>query len=171
MISKKMVKSINEQINKEIYSGYLYLSMAAYAKSIGLNGAANWFTVQLQEELFHAQKFYDYLNQQGGRVELASIDEPPKDFKDAKDLFEKTLLHEQMVTKRINDLVVAAKKDNDFATEAFLQWFITEQVEEESNAAELLQKFNLIGKDANALLTIDSQLAARVFVLPAPGAA
>ncbi|MFH1782188.1 MAG: ferritin [Candidatus Omnitrophota bacterium] len=168
MISKKMVKSINEQINKEIYSGYLYLSMAAYATSIGLNGVANWFTVQLQEELAHAQKFYNYVNQQGGRVELAAIDGPPKDFENIKDLFEKTLTHEQMVTKRINDLVALAKKENDNATETFLQWFVTEQVEEEANPTEILQKLNIVGKDGNGILTIDSQLQARVFTPIAP---
>lgn len=164
MINKKMTDSINEQINKEIYSGYLYLSMAAYSASIGLNGVANWFRAQLQEEMAHAQKFYDYVIQQGGRVVLKAIDEPPKDFKDARDLFQKTLEHEQMVTKRINNLVTLAKKENDHATETMLQWFVTEQVEEEANPTEILQKLDLIGKDGNGLLMIDSQLATRVFV-------
>lgn len=166
MISKKITDSINEQINKEIYSGYLYLAMAAYSASIGLNGLANWFKVQLQEEMAHAQKFYDYVVQQGGRVVLYAIDEPPKDFKDARDLLQKTLDHEKMVTKRINNLVKLAKKENDHATETMLQWFVTEQIEEEANPTEILQKLDLIGKDRDGLLTIDSQLAARVFVPP-----
>lgn len=171
MISKKMTDSINEQINKEIYSGYLYLSMAGYSASMGLNGFANWFKVQLQEEIAHAQKFYDYVIQQGGRVVLKAIDEPPKDFKDARELFQKTLEHEQMVTKRINNLVTQAKKENDHATGTMLQWFVTEQVEEEANPTEILQKLDLIGKDGNGLLTIDSQLATRVFVPPQPAQA
>ncbi|MBU3912419.1 MAG: ferritin [Candidatus Omnitrophica bacterium] len=170
MISTKMTDSINEQINKEIYSGYLYLSMAAYSASIGLNGFANWFKAQLQEEIAHAQKFYDYIVKQGGRVVLQAIDEPPKDFKDARDLFQKTLDHEKIVTKRINDLVIIARKENDRATETLLQWFVTEQVEEEETPTRILQKFDLIGKDENGLLTIDSQLATRVSVPPQSGA-
>ncbi|MBU4149397.1 MAG: ferritin [Candidatus Omnitrophica bacterium] len=170
MISTKMTDSINEQINKEIYSGYLYLSMAAYSASIGLNGFANWFKAQLQEEIAHAQKFYDYIVKQGGRVVLQAIDEPPKDFKGARDLFQKTLDHEKIVTKRINDLVIIARKENDRATETLLQWFVTEQVEEEETPTRILQKFDLIGKDENGLLTIDSQLATRVSVPPQSGA-
>lgn len=166
MISKKMEDSLNVQLNKELYSAYLYLSMAGYSYFSGLNGFANWFNVQLQEEVMHAKKFYDYIHQQGAKIALKSIDEPPKDFSGAIDLFEKTLEHEKKVTKRINDLVNLARKDADHATEAFLQWFITEQVEEESSAAEILQKLNLVGKDGTGLLTIDSQLAARVFIPP-----
>ncbi len=166
MISKKMAGSINEQTNKEIYSGYLYLSMAAYSASIGLNGFANWFKVQLQEEMAHAQKFYDYIIQQGGRVVLKAIDEPPKDFAGARDLFQKTLDHEKMVTKRIDNLVTLAKKENNHATENMLQWFVTEQVEEEASPTEILQKLDIVGEDGNGLLTVDSQLAARVFVPP-----
>ena len=166
MLSKKMVASFNEQINKEIYSAYLYLSMAAYVSSLGLNGFANWFTVQVQEEMIHAKKFYDYLIQQGGRVVLKAIDEPPKDFASPADLFEKTLEHEKKVTKRINVLVNQAKKENDHETDTFLQWFLTEQVEEEASPAEILQRLKIVGKDGNGLLTIDSQLATRVFVPP-----
>lgn len=168
MISKKMTASLNEQINKELYSAYLYLSMAAYSASIGLTGFSNWFTVQVQEELIHAKKFYDYVNQQGGRVILKAIDEPPKDFLSPIDLFEKTLAHEKKVTSRINDFVDMARKENDHATETFLQWFITEQVEEVASPTEILQKLNLIGKDGNGLLTIDAQLATRVFTPPQP---
>jgi ferritin len=167
MITKKMVESLNEQINKELYSAYLYLSMAAYAASIGLNGFANWFNVQVKEELTHADKFYNYVIQQGGRVSLREIEKPPENFSSAIDVFKKTLAHEQKVTKRINNLVNLASKEKDYATNTFLQWFVTEQVEEEANANEILQKINLVGKDGNGLLTIDSQLATRVFVPPA----
>tara|TARA_Y100000031_G_C8117403_1_gene336561 strand:+ start:346 stop:861 length:516 start_codon:yes stop_codon:yes gene_type:complete len=171
MISKKMVDEINEQINKEIYSGYLYLSMAAYATSIGLNGFANWFFVQMKEEMIHSQKFYDYLNQQGGRVALKAIDQPPKDFSNVRDLFQQTLDHERLVTKRINNLIKLAKKENDNATDTFLQWFVTEQVEEEASPTEVLQRLDIVGKDGNGILTIDSQLATRMFVPPPPPAA
>ncbi|MFC1508094.1 ferritin [Candidatus Omnitrophota bacterium] len=161
MLSEKIVASINEQINKEIYSGYLYLSMAAYSTSIGLNGFANWFTIQLQEELSHARKFYDYLKDKKGRIILSSIDEPPKDFEGPRDLFFKTLKHEQMVTKRIDGLVELAKKEKDSVTEKFLQWFVAEQVEEEENASKILHKFDPTGKDKDVLLKIDSELALR----------
>jgi len=169
MLSKKMIESLNEQINKELYSAYLYMSMASYASSIGLNGFANWFLVQVKEELSHAEKFYAYVIKQAGRVIAKAIDEPPSDFSSALDLFKKTLEHEQKVTKRIHNLVSHARKEEDHSTDAFLQWFVTEQVEEESNASELLQKLNLIGKDVNGLLTIDNQLATRVFVPPQAG--
>lgn len=167
MVSKKMIESINQQINREIYSAYLYLSMGAYAASLGLSGFANWFSVQVKEELTHAEKFYNYVIQQAGRVKLKAVEGPPQDFKSAVDLFEQTLEHEIKVTKLIHDLVDLARKESDHATETFLQWFVTEQVEEESNATEILQKLNIVGKDGNGLLTIDSQLATRVFVPPA----
>ena len=167
MISKKMTDSINGQINREIYSAYLYVSMAAYAASLGLKGFANWFQVQVQEELFHARKMYDYINQQGGRAVMKAIEEPPSDFKSPKDLFEKTLEHEKKVTAMINKLAGQSKTENDHATGIFMQWFVTEQVEEEANALEILQKLNLIGKDANGLFMVDAELAQRVFTPPA----
>jgi ferritin len=166
MISKNMTENLNHQINRELYSSYLYLSMAAYATSIGLRGFANWFNVQVKEELTHAEKIYNYVNQQGGRVLLEAIEQPTQDFSSAVDLFKQTLNHENKVTKMINSLVNLANKENDHATEAFLQWFVTEQVEEEANAVEILQKLELVGKDGEGLLMIDRQLAARVFVTP-----
>lgn len=167
MISKKMTDSINTQINREMYSAYLYLSMAAYSTSAGLKGFANWFQVQIQEELFHARKMYDYVNQQGGRVVLKDIEAPPAEFKSAKELFAVTLEHEKKVTAMINKLATQARSENDHATEIFMQWFVTEQVEEEANALEILQKMELIGKDANGLFMMDTELAKRVFVAPA----
>lgn len=167
MLSKKMAKALAEQMNKEAYSGYLYLGMSSYAASIGLNGIANWFMVQFQEEISHAQKFYNYLGQQGERVMLETIDKPPQDFSSAADLFEKTLEHEQKVTKMINDLVALAREEKDNATEIFLQWYVTEQVEEEANAQELLQKVKLVGEGGNGLFMIDNELAKRTFVPPA----
>jgi len=167
MLTKKMVDSINEQIKWELYSAYLYLSMSAYSTSIGLNGFANWFYVQTKEEMSHAERFYNYLIQQGSKIVLQAIEQPPVDFKSPLNMFDETLKHEQVVTKKINNLVKLARDQKDYATEAALQWFVTEQVEEEANAIENLQKLKLIGKDANALLTIDSQLALRVFTPPA----
>ncbi|MDD4956388.1 MAG: ferritin [Candidatus Omnitrophica bacterium] len=166
MLSDKMVKSINDQINKEIYSGYLYLGMASYAAQAGLPGVANWFTVQMQEELAHAQKFYDYVNRQGGRVLLKSVDEPPQKFSSPLELFKKTLAHEKIVTGLINKLVDQARAEKDHATEIFLQWFVTEQVEEEENATSNMNRLKLTGQDGNGLLMIDKELAARVFTPP-----
>jgi len=170
MLSAKMVKSINHQANRELYSAYFYLGMASYAKDAGLNGVANWFTVQVQEECSHAQKMYDYVNQQGSRVLLEGIEEPPQKFSSVKDLFEKTLEHEKKVTAMINDLVTIALEEKDRSTEIFLQWFVTEQVEEESNANEILQRLALVGNDGNGLLLIDTELAQRVFTAPQPQA-
>ncbi|MFH1877679.1 MAG: ferritin [Candidatus Omnitrophota bacterium] len=166
MISKKMLESINEQINKELYSAYFYAGMASYAFSGGLKGMANWFTVQTQEELSHARKFYNYVNDQGERVRLKAIDEPPQDFTSPLDLFEKTLEHEKKVTASINNLVTLAKKENDHATEIFLQWFVSEQVEEESSAAEVMQQLKLVGKEGNGLFMIDKELGLRIFTPP-----
>lgn len=166
MISKTVTEALNRQLNWEFYSAYLYLSMAAYSTSVGLAGFANWFYVQVKEELVHAEKFYGYLNQQGGRVVLKDIEGPPKDFASAADLFKKTLEHEKKVTERIGELVNLARKEKDHATQTFLEWFVTEQVEEEASATEILQKLNIVGKDGSGLITIDSQLATRVFVPP-----
>lgn len=166
MLSVKMVKSINHQINREHYSAYLYLSMAAYAAAEGLKGFANWFTVQMKEEMFHAEKMFNYVNQQGGRVLLEAIEQPPADFSSIFDLFEKTLEHEKRVTAMIKNLVKLAREEDDYATESFLQWYVTEQVEEEANPAELIQKLKYIGKDGRGLLMIDKDLAARVFTVP-----
>jgi ferritin len=166
MISKEMAKALNEQINKEVYSAYLYQSMSAHSDFIGLKGFANWFSIQVQEELFHAKKFYHYILEQGEKIELASIDKPDNDFKSAKDMFERTLEHEKKVTASINTLAALAQKENDYATFAFLQWFISEQVEEEASANDILGQLNLAG-EGSGLFMIDKDLAARVFNPPA----
>ncbi len=167
MLSKKMVKNINHQINRELYSAYLYFSMASYAASEGLNGFANWFMVQTKEEMFHAEKMYNYVNQQGSRVILEAIEQPPEDFSSMLDLFEKTLEHEKGVTAMINNLVKLAREENDYATESFLQWYVIEQVEEESNPTEIIQKLKFVRDDGRGLLMLDQELAARVFTVPA----
>ncbi|NQS90073.1 ferritin [Patescibacteria group bacterium] len=170
MLSENMIKRLNRQMNREIYSGYLYVGMAAYATELGAAGVANWFTVQMQEEMSHARKFYDYVNQQGGRVRLEAIEEPPQDFSSITDLFEKTLDHEKIVTALINDLVVLAQKEKDKATETFLQWFVTEQVEEEANPTEILQKLKLAGGEGPGLFMIDNELSQRVYTPPVAAA-
>lgn len=167
MISKNMLKNINHQINRELYSAYLYMSMAAYAAEAGFSGAANWFEVQTKEEMTHAQKLYDYVNQQGGRVILEAIEAPPKDFKSIQAAFELTLEHEKIVTGLIHALVKIAKEENDAATEIFLQWFVTEQVEEEASASEILQRLKMVGTEGGGLFMIDRELGARTFTPPA----
>ncbi|MFC1566264.1 ferritin [bacterium] len=166
MISDKMATSINFQINREIFSSYLYLSMASYAESIGLKGTANWFGVQVEEELAHARILYNYMSQQGARVILDAIEAPKNDFTSVRNLFKHTLEHEQKVTGLIHSLSALARTENDFATENFLEWFIKEQVEEEANASGLLQKLDTFGDAGQALLAFDSELALRVFTVP-----
>jgi len=167
MLSKKMEAALNEQLNKEIYSAYLYMSMSAYSTYIGLKGFANWFMVQYQEEMMHAMKFYDYINNKGGRVKLMAIDEPPTEFQSPLDMFDKTLKHEQFVTKRINDLVDLAIKEKDHATNIVLQWYVTEQIEEEANDSDIIAKLKLVGETGEGLFMLDKELAARVFTPPA----
>lgn len=161
MIGKKMEKAINEQINKEFYSAYLYLAMAAQAQNMGLPGFANWFEVQFHEEQGHAMKFYKYVNEHGGRVELAAIKQPPVEFKSVLAMFEQTLKHEQFVTQSISGLVDLAIKENDHATQSMLKWFVDEQVEEEANDLEILGKLRLIGSSGSGLLYLDGKLAKR----------
>jgi ferritin len=141
--------------------------MSAYSTSIGLKGFANWFMVQYQEEMAHAMKFYDYINAQGEQVKLEAIDQPPTIFESPLDMFEKTLKHEQFVTKRIHDLVDLSIKERDHATNIFLQWFVTEQIEEEGNDNDILAKLKLVGKKGEGLLMLDKELAARIFTPPA----
>lgn len=166
MLSKKMEKALNEQINKEIYSAYLYMSMSAHSTDIGLSGFANWFMVQYHEEMEHAMKIYDYVNDQGGKVILMTIDQPPSNFRDPMDMFKKTLKHEQFVTKSINDLVDLAIKEKDHATQIFLQWFVTEQIEEEGNDNDIIAKLELAGDKGNGLFMIDKELGTRVYTPP-----
>jgi ferritin len=170
MISDKMIKALNSQANRELYSAYLYVGMASFATDKGLKGTANWFTVQAQEEVTHAQRFYNYIQGQGGRVLLEAIEEPPQKFSSIKDLFKKTLDHEKIVTSLINDLVYQARKEKDAATEIMLQWFVTEQIEEEANPTEILQRLDIIGKDGNGIFMLDQELAQRVFTPPAAAA-
>ncbi len=166
MLNKKMEDALNEQINKEMYSAYLYMSMSAHSTNIGLPGFANWFMVQYYEEMDHAMRIYRYINDQGGKVKLKAIEKPPSEFKDTMDMFQKTLEHEQFITKSINDLMDLAIKENDHATQIFLHWFVTEQIEEEGNDNEIIAKLELAGKEGNGLFMLDKELAARTFTPP-----
>jgi len=161
MISENIVKALTRQINREIYSAYFYLGMASYAESKGFKGVSNWFKVQAREELEHARKMYDYLNQQGARVMMQAIEEPPQDFLSVVELFVKTLEHEKKVTRLINDIVTLAKNENDQDMVKFLQWFVKEQVEEEANPANILKNIDTKGSDKKGLSDIDAQLAKR----------
>ena len=163
MLSKKMVDALNEQVNKELYSAYFYIGMSSYAADIGLDGVSNWFYVQMKEEMAHAEKIYKFIIQKGAKSFLKSIEEPPQKFSSVVDLFDKTLEHEKKVTAMINNLVKIAREEQDNATEIFLQWFVSEQVEEESNADMYLKKFKLVGNDGSGLFILDKELATRVF--------
>jgi ferritin len=170
MISKKLETAINDQINKETFSAYLYLSMAAYFEAQNLDGIANWFYVQTQEEDFHSKKFFQYLLDRGGEIELKAVEKPEKDFKAPLNAFEAALKHEQFITSSINGLMDLAIKENDHSMRSFLQWYVDEQVEEEKNAEMIIAKLKLIGNDGNGLLNLDKELALRVFVPPVAGA-
>jgi ferritin len=171
MISKKMVQALNKQVNNEIYSAYLYLSMSSFTNYIGLKGAANWFMVQYQEEMVHAMKIYDYVNSQGNHVQLAAISAPPAEFGTLLSMFEQTLKHEQFITNCINELMDLAVKEKDHATQIFLQWFVTEQIEEEGNDNDIIARLKLVGDSPQGLMMVDRDLAARVFTPPAATAA
>ena len=161
MISKKMEAELNEQVNKEFYSAYLYLAMAAYCTDIGLPGFAHWMRLQYEEETVHVTKMYDYILDQGGKVHLKAIEEPPKEYGSPLDIFEKTLEHEQFVTRSINTLMSLAIEENDYATQAFLQWYVTEQVEEEASVQDVLNPLRMVGNDKGGLMMIDQKLSGR----------
>jgi ferritin len=140
MLNERMEEALNEQLNKEMYSSYLYLAMSAYSSSVGLPGFAHWFRVQVEEENIHAMKIFNYINDQGGRVKLKEIKEPPFEFGTAMDMFQQTLKHEQFITRSIHELVDLANAEKDEVTASFLQWYVKEQVEEEENDNEIIGK-------------------------------
>jgi len=166
MISSKMAASLNKHMNLELYSANLYLSMSSCANSMGLKGAANWFMVQYREEMVHFMKFYTYLIDQGHNVELTASKAVPNSYKSLLEMFEKTLVHEQLITKCINDLTEQAVKEKDHATQIFLQWFVTEQIEEENNDRDLIAKLKIVGDNGHGILMIDAEMGQRVFVQP-----
>ncbi|NLT35345.1 MAG: ferritin [Gaiellales bacterium] len=166
MISQRMRDEINQQINAELYSAYLYLSMATYFEEQGLPGFANWMYMQNEEETFHGMKFFRYLVSRGGRVDLLAIEEPPRSWESPLAVFEQVLQHEQKVTALINGLMTTARELSDYATENELQWFIAEQVEEEEHAEAIVRKLQLLRDAPGGLVMVDSELANRVFTPP-----
>ena len=169
MINEKMEKAFNDQINKELYSEYLYLAMKSYFVELNLQGFVNWFDVQVQEEHAHAMGMYDYVHERGGKVKLFAIDKPEVEGKTPLEVFEQVLKHEEFVTSRINALMDVADEVKDRAALSFLDWYLKEQVEEESNVGGVLATLKLIGDDKKALLMLDKELATRTFVAPVIG--
>jgi ferritin len=168
MINEKVQEAINAQINAEFWSAYLYLSMAMHFEAEGRSGVANWFKIQFQEEQAHAQIFINYLNQRGGRVTLKAIDEVPTTWESPLAAFKATLEHEQKVTSLINNLYALAEAEHDYATRDRLNWFVSEQVEEEDNCRQLIDKFTLIGNDGMGQYMLDQELGARTYAVPSP---
>jgi len=167
MLSKKIQDAINGQTNAELYSAYIYASMSAYFESVNLPGFANWMRVQTQKEVMHAYKFYNYVNERGGRVVLQAIDAPAQEWDSPLAAFEAAYAHEQKVTGLINDLVDLAVSESDHATTNFLQWFVSEQVEEEASADEVVQKLKLVGDAPGGLFMLDREMGQRIFTPPA----
>ncbi len=167
MISTKVTDALNDHLNAELYSSYLYLSMSAYASHKGWRGAANWFFVQAQEEMIHVQKMYAYIEDQGARVILDEIAKPPSDFGTLLEVFEGVLEHERLVTARIRDLMTMALAENDHATETFLQWFVTEQTEEEKSSKEAIDRLKLAGDSGLAIFMMDNEFGTRTLNPPA----
>ena len=166
MISGKMADALNKHMNIELYSAHLYLSMSSCANEMGLKGAANWFMVQYHEEMTHFMKFYSYLVDQGVNITLLASKAVPNKYKSLLDIFEKTLAHEQYITACINELCEQAVKEKDHASQIFLQWFVTEQIEEENNDRDLIAKLKLVGDNGHGILMIDAEMAGRVFTPP-----
>ena len=165
MISKQMNDELNQQINRELYSAYLYQAMSAFAGFKGYKGTANWFAVQAKEELGHVTRFYDYINSQGGQVIFDAIDKPPSEFESVRSMFDDSLEHERMITSCVNRLTDLAVEEKDHATQIFLEWFVTEQVEEEESVNDIISSLELAGPAG--LFFVDKELASRTFK-PAP---
>lgn len=167
MLNNDMEKALNTQVNAEMYSAYLYLSMSAYFQSKSLGGFASWMRVQAQEEMVHAMKLYDFINERGGRVTLELIEAPPTEWDSPLATSEAVYEHEQKVTGLINELVELALEKHDHATNIFLQWFVSEQVEEEDSANDVVEKIKLMGDARGGLFMLDRELGQRVFTPPA----
>jgi ferritin len=160
-MDKKLQTAFNSQIKNELYSAYLYLAMAAYFESENLEGFSHWMKIQAKEEMGHAMKFFDFLNDRGVRVALQAIEQPPADFVSPLEVFESTLEHEKKVTALINDLYELSIEVNDNSSTVLLQWFITEQVEEEKNATKILGILKMLKPDSAATIMLDRELAKR----------
>lgn len=161
-MNKKMLAEMNTQIQRELESAYIYLSMAAYFDASNLPGFAHWMKIQFQEEQAHAMKFFDFIIARGGKVNLQAISQPPVEFKSPLDVFEKALAHEEKISGHINDLYALSMEEKDFASQPLLQWFIEEQVEEEKNAGEIVDMLKMIKDDGTALLMLDRESGQRL---------
>jgi len=161
MIDKKIEKALNDQINEELFSSYLYLSMAAYFEDQNWHGFAKWMSLQSKEEYGHGMKIYQYIIERGGRVDLKAIAEPKKEWKGVLNVFEEALAHEEHITKCIYDLTDLAIQSKDHATAGFLQWYVKEQVEEEANATDMVAKLKLVKDAAAGLFILDKEAGAR----------
>ena len=168
MLSKELEKALNEQINAELWSAYLYLSMSMHFASEGYNGIANWFQIQFKEEQDHATIFMNYINSRDGKVLLAPIEGVDTEWASPIDAFKATLAHEQKVTALINDLYALAEAEHDYATRGKLDWFVAEQVEEEESCKNIIDRLKLIGDNGMAIYMLDQELASRVYNVPSP---
>jgi len=171
MINEKIEKALNAQLNKEFFSSYLYLSMSSYFESKNLTGMSAWMKIQADEEHLHAMKFYAYVIQKGGRAILTSIETPKSDWKSVVEVFEDTYTHEQFITASIDELVHLSLEVKDYATHNFLQWFVTEQVEEEANVTKIIDDLKMVGENNYGIFMLDRELGARQPAPPAPAAA
>ena len=168
MLSEKLTKVLNDQVNAEYYSAYLYHSMSAYAEHAGFKGFANWLFVQAKEEMAHGIHIYQYILDRGTNPSLTAITQPPASFAGFDEVFEQVLAHEQKVTASINNIATLAMQENDHACYQFIMWYVNEQVEEEANAGDILGKIKMIGSNKGLLLSLDNELASRVFTNPFP---
>ena len=169
MIPKKIEKAFNEQINAETYSAYLYWSMSAALEDMQLPGFAGWMRAQAQEEMTHAAKFYHHIVERSGRVKMTAIKAPPVEWESLEKMFNDVLKHEQLVTSLIHKLVDLAMDEKDYAAQIFLQWFVSEQVEEEAGVEEVLGKLRLVGDRKGGLYMLDKEMGQRVFTAPTKG--
>ena len=161
MLSTSLEKTINDQIKNELYSAYLYLSMSAYLEANNLPGSARWMRLQYEEEVSHAMKLFDYIHDRGGRVVLQAIDQPAAEFGSLLEVFQQALEHEQKVTGMINRIYDLAVKENDYPTQIEMQWFITEQVEEEKTAGDIVDQLKMVGDHGPSLIMLDQYLGSR----------
>lgn len=161
MLNEKVQDALNAQVNHELYAAYLYLAMSAHLEAMNLPGFAHWMRVQSQEEVSHAMKIFDFINERGGRAELEAIAQPPVEFGTPLDVMQAAYEHEQKVTRLIHDLYELATQEGDYATRIMLEWFVTEQVEEEQNAIQIVEKLRMIGDHPHGLLMLDRELGTR----------
>ena len=164
MLSEKLISAINNQIQFEYYSAFTYKAMQAHFESEDLSGMANWMNIQFQEEMAHAEKMFHFICETGGKVDLMAIEAPRNEYTSVLEIFEETLKHEQEVTSRINDLMDLAQEEKNHMAQIFLQWFITEQIEEEAGVGHIIAKLKRIKGDGRGLMMIDQELEKRTFV-------